>query len=285
MGRRGSSKAGRPREKDRERYGDGRPKPVGPHVTVLQRRRQMMGDDTLDLSQASDPLDFAHVKGFLSLARYMTADSYFRLYHRAEIGPPRLALGSMRETTPSVEVRLGSFSTMTHKDVVTIWDTVFNVTGPPTEARSAAALVQWKQVQSAMTAEERAELHAVIVCRSWPQWVVFRARGKPVPETWDRKRQLLESGLDKVRRVLRPTRKRVLAADALPAPVAQTEVIARDFVVGDEAFFVEDGRRYRVVILSDRTEDLGAPTRAVEFLDGEVGEFDVLEKLLVLAEG
>ena len=48
---------------------------------------------------------------------------------------------------------------------------------------------------------------------------------------------------------------------------------------GDPAFFVDDGRRARVLVRSDTTDALGQPSRVVEFVD-EGETYDVLEKLL-----
>ena|GEM_PF-4075876 len=48
---------------------------------------------------------------------------------------------------------------------------------------------------------------------------------------------------------------------------------------GDHAFFVDEGRRARAIVRSDRTDALGQPSRVVELVDdGET--YDVLEKLL-----
>ena len=50
---------------------------------------------------------------------------------------------------------------------------------------------------SAMTPAERDEVFSVCILRSWPQWVIYRARGKDVPPSWQCKQALLQSGFSK----------------------------------------------------------------------------------------
>jgi hypothetical protein len=270
---RGSSKAGRPR-KSGDRYSDGRLKPIKGNPSVEQRRRDMLNDDSLDISTASDPLDFAHAKGFLTTARYRTAGTYLALHRQANPHGPRMGNGSLAETMPTTNVREGAFSTLSHAEVTQIFDAVFNVGAPPAEDAATKATKKWQKVQKALTPDERNELHATVVNHSCPMWLIILSNGGD-PGSWARKRVWLETGLDKVRRALATERPRQEQTKA-QRPIA--ELI--DFHPGEEADFIEDGRRKRVVILSERTNDLGEPTRVVEFLNGEEGEFDVKEKLL-----
>lgn len=71
--------------------------------------------------------------------------------------------------------------------------------GPPTaEEREAQEMEIFQRIRARLTSAQSDELRNACVFDDWPQWLVWKASGKVVPEHWDRKRKALEHGLDVV---------------------------------------------------------------------------------------
>lgn len=206
------NRAGRP-QKAGDRYACGKLKPqtVAPNERVERERRALVGDSGADIATASDPLDFALARGFLSVPRHRAATSFAEAYERAKLGAPSLDQGGPQEASTTVEAYIerhhprprNQWDMMNAADVARVFDAVFNVYGGSPEEAELVAMVRWKAVMSPLTPEEQSELMAVCVRRSWPQWSIIKASGREVPEVWDRKRRMLEVGLDKVTAALR----------------------------------------------------------------------------------
>lgn len=206
------SNGGRPR-KDGERHDCGKLKQkVDPNEIVVAARRSMMGDAKMDLATASDPLDFAHAKAWLTMSRYRAALTFAEAYERAQIGAPRQGRGGPLETATTVGAEdrqpvrwhRNHWDSMDRAEITAVFDSVFNVTeGRDRDEVAAENMRRWKAVQAAMTPAEQVEVFSVCIRRSWPQWIVWKAAGKEVPERWDRNRRQLESGLDAVAEALK----------------------------------------------------------------------------------
>ncbi len=202
------SKGGRPR-KDGSRYPSGKLKPAGPNHLVLERRKALCDDPT----KATCPLDAAYANGWLDLADYRTGIMFAHLHRAAGFGAVGAAMGSSLEAPTPMELSQDTtasaksyFSSLSHAEIASIWDSVFEGAGEPGEdkdERAARANARWKLANAAMTPDERAEVHNVCILDSWPQWIIQRRAGR-METSWERKRDLLINGLRAVRRALRP---------------------------------------------------------------------------------
>lgn len=88
---------------------------------------------------------------------------------------------------------------------------------------SAKAMLKWKAANAAMTMQERAEVTDVCVHDSWPQWIIQRNAGR-MDTAWERKRDLLISGLGKVRIAIGSPK---AANDTQPTPPVAANDTAR----------------------------------------------------------
>lgn len=213
----------------------------------------MLGDDKLDIATASDPLDFSLARGFLTMARYKAAMAFAEAHHRARLGGPSEGRGGQQETSTTIADqddafrRIGRASKnqwdrMSRPQIAAVFDAVFNVSGAvDPEAAAAEGLDLWKAMNAALSPDQRSELYAVCVRRSWPQWVVFVSAGKPVAPGWDRHRVLLETGLDAVAAMLRDRAKsRAPAVQAQPARRPYTGPIQRDGRAEEHLLYVDE---------------------------------------------
>lgn len=200
---------------DRYECGKLKPQTVDPNERVVSDRRALLGDNDLDIAKASDPLDFAQARGFLTMERFRSAAAFADAYSRSGIARGEgQSSGAAAETSTTTRDEFPTFAgasrnqwdRMSRKQITAAFDQVFNVSGPPDPALAARALARWKALNEALTPGQRAELFSVCVRRSWPQWMIYRAAGKDVPERWDRSRLLLEDGLDAVESALRTRR-------------------------------------------------------------------------------
>lgn len=202
------SRGGRPR-KAGERYESGDLKPRGANERSLEIR-QAFGMDKLN--QRMVPLDVAHKNGWLSDADYLTGIRFANLHQAAGFARTGSAMGSTLEvevpTVVSLSVSLHAksfFAGLPHAELTALWDRVFDRgERDPVKANDAAveAMDQWKKACRAMTLQERAEVTDVCIHDSWPQWIIQRTAGHE-GTSWERKRDLLISGLGKVRKALR----------------------------------------------------------------------------------
>ena len=213
------SKGGRPR-KEGSRYPSGKLKPTGPNPLVLARRKALCDDPT----KATCPLDAAYANGWLDLADYRTGIMFAHLHRAAGFGAEGAAMGSSLEAPTPMELSQdvtasakSYFSSLSHAEIASIWDSAFEGAGEPGEdkdERAARANARWKLANAAMSPDERAEVHNVCILDSWPQWILQR-RARRMDTSWERKRDLLISGLRAVRRALRPE---AADEDAVEAP-------------------------------------------------------------------
>ena len=202
---------GRPRQEG-ERYPNGRLKPRGPNERSVEIR-QALG--LKKLNQRMVPLDVAHANGWLSSVDYLTGIRFANLHQAAGFAHSGGSMGATMEVDIGTEVSLSVsmdaksfFSGLPHAELVVLWDRVFDRgERDPVKAdeASAKAMRQWKAACAAMTMQERAEVTNVCVLDSFPQWIIQRSAGRE-GTSWEGKRDLLISGLAKVRQSLRPQR-------------------------------------------------------------------------------
>ena len=70
------------------------------------------------------------------------------------------------------------------------------------EANAERARVTLRNLWARLTNEQARELFDVCVLGRWPEWVTLRAFGRPIPRLQERRRLVLEDGLDIVGRDL-----------------------------------------------------------------------------------
>lgn len=195
------SSTGRPR-KEGERFPNGRLKPQPPNPIVLAAR-QALG--VTDPRKPCTPLLLAFERGWISDVEYGTGRAYAGVYRRAQLCSPGAITVSDTSIQAGVEdVPDVKWSEMSRKMIAQIWDSAFRDVGTyegseATQERAARAMQRWKQMSAAMTADERSEVDLVCLRESWPQWILQRAAGR-FETSWERKRDLLLSGLSKMTR-------------------------------------------------------------------------------------
>lgn len=209
--RRVTGKGGRPRQKG-ERYPNGRLKPAGANERSMEIRK---GFGLSKLNQRMVPLDVAHSNGWLSDVDYLTGIRFANLHQAAGFNRAGSAMGSTLEVDVPTEVSLSVsltaksfFAGLPHNELTALWDRVFDRGERDMEKASEAAakaMKLWKLANAAMTAQERDEVTNVCILDSWPQWVIQRSAGRE-GTTWEVKRDILISGLAKVRAAIRPER-------------------------------------------------------------------------------
>lgn len=205
-----------------ERYASGDLKRPGPNARSVEIRSALgLGK----LNQRMVPLDVARENGWLSDVDYLTGIRFANLHQAAGFSRTGSAMGSTLEVDVPTEVSLSVsleaksfFAGLPHAELTALWDRVFDRgERDPVAADEAAAKAtdQWKKANRAMTVQERAEVHNVCVLDSFPQWIIQRTAGRE-GTAWEAKRDLLISGLAKVRTALRTPR------PDQPAPVVET---------------------------------------------------------------
>lgn len=209
--RRVTGKGGRPRQEG-ERYPNGRLKPAGANERSLEIRK---GFGLSKLNQRMVPLDVAHSNGWLSDVDYLTGIRFANLHQAAGFNRAGSAMGSTLEVDMPTEVSLSVslhaksfFAGLPHNELAALWDRVFDRgerDANKSNEGAAKAMKLWKAANAAMTAEERDEVTNVCVLDSWPQWIIQRSAGRE-GTTWEAKRDILISGLMKVRAAIRPER-------------------------------------------------------------------------------
>lgn len=182
---------------------------VEPNERIVSIRRAMLGaaeGDKVDITKAENALDLALERGWLSEDRHRTAQTIAQLHRMADYPSPRQPVSRAEEATVRSGVEmLQAISSMPQAEVAAIWDAAMEGPGgKPADLadRADRARNKLRLVWAAVSPEERRILHEDCIMRSWPQWVIWRCAGK-IPVGWDRRKRLLESGLDKVADVLK----------------------------------------------------------------------------------
>ncbi|MCZ4109548.1 hypothetical protein O3U67_15770 [Brevundimonas diminuta] len=204
------SKGGRPRLKG-DRTKGGRLK-HSPNERVMEIRAAFGVDH---IGQAFSPIQIALRNGWLSVEDCCTASEFASLYAAAGLGRSSISMTSDLEVKTRTETTgdptaPSFFAQLPDQEVAMIWDLVFSNDGgaqDTREERAARAMRKWKAANAAMSPEQRTEVHNVCILDSFPQWVIHRASGH-MGTGWERKRDLLISGLRAVRAALHPKTKR-----------------------------------------------------------------------------
>lgn len=217
-----------PKPREGERYGDGRLKPPGPNPLLLARRRAVAADPAM----AENPLDAALANGWLSEQEHRAGRAYAGLWRRARIGGPAFRTLGLAETGGEADADLAGrrIRDMNDAEIHALWERAFGeaaATGEEARERmAAAAQAQWRALNAQLPAAAQAELFAVCVQESWPQWLCHRLAGAELSRRaraekraltevelahlarrfgsgWERRRDLLTEGLRTVARLLR----------------------------------------------------------------------------------
>lgn len=246
------SRGGRTR-KEGDRYPGGKLKPQGPNERSVEVRRALGLEK---LNQRMVPLDVAHARGWVSDVDYLTGIRFANLYEKAGFARSGGSMGSALEIDVPTEVSLSVsteaksfFSGLPHAEMCALWDRVFDRgERDMVKADEAAvrAMADWKKACAAMTAFERAEVTDVCVHDSFPQWILQRSAGRE-GTTWERKRELLISGLGAVRKALRKPLVEAVAEAMLEQARPTGPLRSEHFVYVDEdgAQVLEVERRTR----------------------------------------
>lgn len=191
-----ASAGGRPL-KSGDRYPSGKlkPQPPGPNERVLEHRRALMGDG--DLAKATNPMDFALARGWITEDHHKVAARYLQAYAGARIDAPRCGVASLPEAQLGSDANAANWSAMADEDIARIFDAALTAGGYGPNEGSPEAMKLWKRLNRAMSGPEQAEVFRVVVQDSWPQWVIQRSAGHFTTK-WEGSRKLLIRGLEKV---------------------------------------------------------------------------------------
>jgi hypothetical protein len=210
-----STGPGRPKV-DGDRYPSGQLKPRKPNPKVMEMRRAIAGaNEKADLTKTTDPIDLACARGWLTEAESRAAKTLERLYNQSGFGAPRMNPAGLHEVQPSLDIDMRPWSEMPNAEIAEIWDKVMcDEATVSREARAEASNLLWRKIMKEMPIPMRNELFSVCIAQSWPQWIVYLANGKDVPEGFADRRKRLHDGLAVVRSVM---------AKAKPSPPSQAQ--------------------------------------------------------------
>jgi hypothetical protein len=172
----GAAKAGRKRL-DGERYACGKRRPPAPNPKVVALRRAMLGGEAPSpgaLAAAENPLDLMLARGWIDEPLHRAAADYAALHRRAALDGPALRRGDFEKVQRSFD------------------------SGPGDSAAMAALRALWAE----LTPAQARSLFETAVCASWPEWMILRLVGKPVPPQHEACRVRLMEALETVRRAL-----------------------------------------------------------------------------------
>lgn len=206
---------GRPRQ-DGERFPNGRLKPPGPNQLMVERRKALCDDVTM----ATCPLDAAFARGWISRAEHAAGRAYIAVHMRAGFQGPgysgqrdtSLPTGSADELRANWrgmttgEVLAIKWSTLSNKEIATIWDSALRDMGraaDPTKADDFAkdANRKWRFLNAAMTTLQRLRVDEFCIRETWPRWFIDRAKGDMKGHSEDERTTLIE-GLRVISRAL-----------------------------------------------------------------------------------
>lgn len=218
------------------RYANGRLKPEPVKNKIVAARRSAI---CKDITKATCPLDAALANDWLSEADHRAAATYASLYHAARINGPGFRVATDLSTPSSaLDVRGVEFKDMDRSDVAKAFDNAMSSSWLANDDDgSSGALTLWRSINAKLPREAAAELFAVSITESWPQWINQRklvegiqARAKKAKrelsddetkmvekaKRWEAKRDLLIEACDMVRTAMREDRKPKIAAIAQP---------------------------------------------------------------------
>lgn len=199
------SKGGRPR-KDGARYPSGDLRPAGPNPEVLARRLSLCDDVTM----ATTPIDVMLANRWITEDQHRTAARYRQDRNHAALSGPSVPVQRDLSGPEGAGARALSFAQLSDKEIAAVWDSALGRTpGPASDQHKsqAEAMERYQKANRAMTPDQRKEVNDVVVLDSWPQWVIQRRQGH-FGTAWERKRDLLINGLDRLQQeIYAPRRK------------------------------------------------------------------------------
>ena len=171
-------------------------------------------------------MDLAYARGWLSERQHRTGALLEALYRRAGLPPAGIRPPASYEVDDGLKTSFRAFAELADDQVVEIWDAVFNapVDRNDREAAAAEAMRLYRALMAGLPAAFQSELYWVCVAQSWPQWVVWRAAGKPIPAGHDAGRRRLEEALGVVAARWREIRPRPGEGSARPADANLSDV-------------------------------------------------------------
>jgi hypothetical protein len=197
---RGSSKAGRPRKKDVARNASGRiVQRVDPNERVVELRKALLppakDGNQIDISQADDPMDLAHARGWLSTRQVTAGRRYAALYAASHPSKIRKA---EHEAPPEGERDARSWSQVPDAEIVMMFDKMMDATARQSRPESAAVRSRtlYLSMTNALSPREQLQVFNCFCLRSWPQWLIWQCAGKVIPPEWTSRRAELNRGLD-----------------------------------------------------------------------------------------
>jgi hypothetical protein len=203
---RGSSNAGRKRKTGDRHPGGKLVQFVAPNERVVEGRQHLIGALKVDLSVAEDAMALALAHGWIVEGQHRAGETYARAYRLCH---PQRSQSGLGEGPEASERDMRTISQMGSVEIVAAFDRILASTPTPaaSELRQVDARRRYNAMCNAMTTAEQGEVFLCFCLRSWPQWLNQRAHGK-FDTTWERKRDLLVSGLNVLANHLQSSSKR-----------------------------------------------------------------------------
>lgn len=215
--KRRSGKGGRPR-KNGPRHPGGKlvqPK-LTPNERVVEERRQMLGSDD-GLERASHPLDLMLARGWVTERQHRAGMAVGRIHAQAQLGGPRMGNGDLSAFAPAAALTTfdkRAVREWTDEELSEVFDRIFNrMPRAGGEDRTEAAQRQLRTILKELGPVQRQVIFAVCTRAEWPAWLEWRVGRKALKATndpakiqaqartvasWDREREHLVKGLDKI---------------------------------------------------------------------------------------
>jgi len=206
---RGSSKAGRPKKKG-ARKPCGRLKPKREISRAVEIRSALLGVDPvtgktpdgrkLDITTASNAMDLALARSFISEEMHRTAARIALIHRRADLRGPQCRTQDYHEVEAAAALKFQNFATLPDDEIVALFDKVFCEVATPEdrEARAGTANDLWAVLMNGLDPAVQSQVYEVCVLESWPQWLVYRCAGKEVPPGFARREAQLQAGLETI---------------------------------------------------------------------------------------
>lgn len=236
------------RPQEGERYESGDLKPAGPNLRTIDIRKALMvGDDgrnwtlagantivatdaegrqeRVDISKAENALDLMLSRHWMPEGLHRAARRYAAVFKRVVVSMPGMAVSRQEEARERSGVNKSDLAEMNDREKTAVFDAAFSVdrlaTGVDDESRKEDGDLL-RAIWTLLEPAEARQMFVDCVLESWPQWVVWMAAGKPVPECWDRKRRDLFNGLAIAQAVFKAHDKKTGDEDPDPPPPAVT---------------------------------------------------------------
>jgi hypothetical protein len=178
---------------------------VDPNAKVVELRRAMLGDVSLSISHAENPMDLAFHRGWLTEEQHRAGTAYAIAWRRSH--PQRQTTGALTEA-PERHYDPRPIGQMGSLEIAQAFDSILAGThrAATSDELQTAARKRYNAMSALMRPDEQNEVFLCFCMQSWPQWILQRIAGR-FDTSWERKNRYLVAGLTQLAQHLAPKRK------------------------------------------------------------------------------